>query len=91
MDQFNTIFEHFNQYCIVVCKECYQGIVKSQIRTHLDSRHAYLSVKTRKDIVAATSGIRWWAGSEEEVVFPQAGSKPVHHLAMLDDGFKCMG
>ncbi|KAF2176498.1 hypothetical protein K469DRAFT_813099 [Zopfia rhizophila CBS 207.26] len=40
-------------------------------------------------VVKLIAAIRQWAESEDEVVFPEAGSRPVPHLPVLPDGIKC--
>ncbi|KAF2187536.1 hypothetical protein K469DRAFT_725097 [Zopfia rhizophila CBS 207.26] len=40
------------------------------------------------DIVLAAAAIGEWAESEDEVVFPEAGLRPVPHLPVLPDGIK---
>jgi len=90
MDQFNSIFQPYPQYRIVVCRQCCTGIVRSQTQAHLNTKHQYLPMSVRKDIVSAASRVREWANTEEEVVFPDPGNKPIHYLAIFKDGFKCI-
>ena len=90
MDQFNAIFVHLPQYRIVICKECKLGVVVAHFKTHLSSKHAYLTAKTRKEIVqAAVQEIQEWAKREEDVIYPNLRSKPVPYLTIWQDGFRC--
>lgn len=89
MDQFHTLFVSVPQYRIMVCKECSVGIVKAHIATHLDTKHAYLTSSTRKDITQAVELIGEVAEGEGEVVYPESASEPIAHIEVWRDGFKC--
>ena len=89
MNQFNTIFNYFPQYCVTVCKECGSGVIPAHWKTHLDNKHAYLTAKTRKNITQAASQIQGLAEREEDVIYPDPTSDPVPHLPVWHNGFKC--
>jgi len=91
MDQFNTIFIHFPQYHVVVCKECGFGVVPTHFKTHLSIKHAYLTAKTRNCIIQATAAlIQGLAKSEKDVVYSSSTSELVPHLIVWCDGLKCI-
>jgi len=60
---------------IAVCKGHQQGIVRSQLRTHLDTKHQELVPNTRRRIARAANqeaSLQAWAVDHDEVVYPQA-------------------
>jgi hypothetical protein len=66
--------------------------VKSQLRTHLDTKHQELAPHTRGSIVQAISQELWlqhWANHVDQVVFPRQDAAPLPHLPVYADGFKC--
>ncbi|KAG9191444.1 hypothetical protein G6011_09532 [Alternaria panax] len=89
MDQFNTIFVHIPRCRIIVCKECGTGVVKAHVATHLNSKHAYLTVSTRTDVVRVVRAMNDLAEDEDRVVYPEPGSDPIPHLRIWQDGIKC--
>src|SRR5690242_9305860 len=89
MDQFNTIFVHVPRCRIIICKECGIVVVKAHIATHLDTKHAYLTVSTRAQITQVARATEELAESEDEVVYPGPASEPVPHLMIWRDGLKC--
>jgi len=90
MDQFDVIFIHFPQYRVIICKECGSAVVPAHLKTHLGTKHTYLTVKTRNCIIqAAAAQIHALAKSEEDVVYPSPTSEPVPHLTVWRDGLKC--
>ena len=48
-----------------------------------------LPVATRETIVSVASDIHQWADREEDVVYPEAGSRPVPCLTVFKNGFQC--
>jgi hypothetical protein len=93
MDPFNTIFQYFPEYHILICKECHQGVLQPHLKAHLDTFHKSLQPKTRKDIVAASKGDHTlgWAETKEDVVYPVAYLPPIPLLPVYTDGFQCTG
>ena len=89
MDQFSTIFNHFPQYRIIVCKECKSGVIPTHFKTHCDTKHKYLTAYTRRDIIQAAGQIEGLAESEKDVVYPNPTSDPVPYLPIQLDGLKC--
>ncbi|OAK93355.1 hypothetical protein IQ06DRAFT_198447, partial [Phaeosphaeriaceae sp. SRC1lsM3a] len=92
MEQFNSIFVYLPTQRIAVCKSHQQGIIKSQLQTHLDTKHRELVARTRRDIVSAVYKEAWlqpWAMTEEQVVYPSPVSAPLPHLPVYHDGVQC--
>ncbi|KAJ6194071.1 hypothetical protein J3E72DRAFT_199128, partial [Bipolaris maydis] len=92
MDPFREIFVYLPTHCIAICKSHKQGVVKSQLLTHLDTKHQELAPHTRRSIVQATSeepSLRNWADSADEVMFPRPDAAPLPHLPVYTDGLKC--
>jgi hypothetical protein len=81
IDQFNTIFVHIPRCRIIVCKECGTGVVKAHVATHLNSKHAYLTISTRADVVRVVRAMNDLAENEDGVVYPEPGSNPIPHLS----------
>jgi superfamily II DNA helicase RecQ len=91
MDLFNTIFQYFPEYHILLCKGCHQGVLQPHLKAHLDTFHKSLQPKTRKDIIVASKGehTMGWAETKEDVMFPMACSPPIPYLLLYNDGFQC--
>jgi hypothetical protein len=93
MDLFNTIFQYFSEYHILICKGCHQGVLLPQLKAHLNTFHKSLQPKTRNNIVAASKGDHTvgWAETKEDVVYPVVYSPPIPFLPVYTDGFQCTG
>jgi uncharacterized C2H2 Zn-finger protein len=92
MDQFNTIFAYSPTHRIAICKSHQQGVVKSQLRTHLDTKHQELVPNTRRQVVNAVdqeASLQAWAMNYEEVIYPRPASQPLPHLPIYHDGLQC--
>jgi uncharacterized C2H2 Zn-finger protein len=92
MQQFNNIFEYLPTQRIAVCKSHQQGIIKSQLQTHLDTKHKELVARTRRDIVSAVyqeASLQQWAMDKEEVVYTSPVSMPLPHLPVYHNGLQC--
>ncbi|KAI1676246.1 Superfamily II DNA helicase [Pyrenophora tritici-repentis] len=92
MDPFREIFAYLPTHCIAICKSHKQGVVKSQLLTHLDAKHQELAPHTRRSMVQATSQEPWlrnWADSADQVIFPRPDAAPLRHLPVYTDGLKC--
>lgn len=92
MEQFNAIFEYFPNHRIAICRSHQQGIVKSQLKTHLDKKHQEYVRQTRRNIVKAVQQERLlqdWAVTQDEVVYPTAECAPLPHLPVYQDGLRC--
>ncbi|KAL6158268.1 hypothetical protein ACJBU6_04065 [Exserohilum turcicum] len=92
MDEFRDIFVYLPTHRIAICKRHKQGIVKSQLRTHLNTKHQELAPHTRRSIVQATSQEPWlrnWANNADQVMFPRPDAAPLPHLPVYTDGLKC--
>jgi hypothetical protein len=89
MDQFNTIFFHFPQCRIIICKECGVGMIRPQVKAHINSKHGYLTVEIRKTINQVVSTIGDLADCEAEVIYPNPKSEPIPHLPVWRNRLKC--
>jgi hypothetical protein len=92
MEQFNVIFEYLPEHHIAICKSHRQGIVKSQLKTHLNRKHQEYVRQTRLNIVKAVQQERLlqdWAVTQDEVVYPTAECAPLPHLPVYQDGLRC--
>jgi superfamily II DNA helicase RecQ len=94
MEQFNSIFEFLPMWHIAVCKVHHQGILKSQLCTHLQKCHKELTVKIRQDIVLASAAFQGWAEDEKAIAnaWPEiwrGARHPIPHLPVYRNGFKC--
>ena len=90
MNQFNTIFNYFPQYCVAVCKECSLGVIPVHLKTYLDNKHMYLTAKICKNITQAASQIQRLAEQKEDIIYPDPISNPVQYLPVWHNGFKCI-
>ena len=92
MEQFNSIFEYLPAHRIAICKSHRQGIVQSQLAAHLDTKHQELVPNTRKTIIRAAqqdASLRSWAFDEDDVIVPDAATRPLPHLPVYTDGLQC--
>jgi hypothetical protein len=92
MEQFHIIFEYLPTHCIAICKSHRQGIVKSQLKTHLDRKHQEYVRQTRQNIVEAVQEERLlqdWAVTYKDVVYPTAECAPLPYLPVYRDGLCC--
>jgi hypothetical protein len=92
MDQFKAMFEYLPTQRIVVCKSHQQGIIRSQLRTHLDTKHQELVPNTRQQIVSAVhreASLGAWAKTHNDVIYPRPASQLLPHLPVYHDGVRC--
>ncbi|EUC27746.1 hypothetical protein COCCADRAFT_77545, partial [Bipolaris zeicola 26-R-13] len=89
---FERIFMYLPTHCIAICKSHKQGVVKSQLLTHLDAKHQELAPHTRRSMIQATSqepSLRNWADNVDQVMFPRPDAAPLPHLPVYANGLKC--
>jgi K+-sensing histidine kinase KdpD len=91
MEQLHDILEYSQAHRIAICKIHYYAILRSQLRSHLDSKHKEVTAKTRQKIVLAAAVYCQWATTEDQVVFPNFESQPILHLPVYQDGLMCTG
>ncbi|KAF2835757.1 hypothetical protein M501DRAFT_1019740 [Patellaria atrata CBS 101060] len=89
MDQFNQLFDYASRYGIIICRECRIGCLLTQCSTHLAARHAHLTARSRREMVQFAAGIKGFAMTEDQVVWPVSGSDPIPGLAIYKDGLRC--
>jgi hypothetical protein len=92
MEQFHIIFEYLPKHRIAIFKSHQQGIVKSQLETHLNRKHQEYVRQTRQNIVEAVQEERLlqdWAVTQNEVVYPTAECAPFPYLPIYRDGLRC--
>lgn len=92
MDPFNQIFEYLPAQRIAVCKIHKQAVIKSQLQTHLHTKHREYSAGTRRKIVAAVQeekSLQQWASTPKGIIVPSATSTPLPHLVVYRDGLQC--
>ena len=93
MEAFQDIFDYLPTHRIAICKRHHQGIIKSQLRTHLDTKHQDLYPRIRQDIIKSTdtdASLQNWASDADQVVFPRPDTAPLPHLLVYEDGLKCI-
>jgi superfamily II DNA or RNA helicase len=89
MESFNESFTYLPAHHIAICKTHRQGVLSSQLASHLDSGHQGLTVATRRAIASAVKALTDWAACPEEVVYPTSEAPPLSHLLLFEDGFRC--
>jgi hypothetical protein len=92
MEPFNVIFEYLPAHQIAICMNHQQGIVKSQLKAHLNKKHQEYVPSTRRSIVKAVqkdTSLQQWAATQDEVVYPSAMCTPLPHLPVYCDGLRC--
>lgn len=90
MEQFNVIFEYLPAHHIAICKSHHQGVLKSQLQSHLRSHHRELPVKTRRAIALFAAAHKQWAETDREVIFPAVDDRPIPYLEVCKDGLLCI-
>ena len=70
MDAFKGLFVHFQNFQIVVCRDCKFAVVPDQIKAHLIQSHQTLTVSTRKGIIEHVEKLDHVAYRSEDVVYP---------------------
>ena len=88
-EDFDGIFQHMQQYKIIIYKTCAFAVVPQQIDRHLREHHPQMDKHTRR-IVATGTGIETVAHNKGDVVYPQASEKPNEGLEVYGDGLRCM-
>lgn len=92
MDSFRSTFEYLPAYRIAICRRHQQGILKSQLQTHLDTKHQGLVRSKRRHIIQAVGedeSLHHWANHADDVVFPRQDAAPLPHLPVYKNGLKC--
>src|SRR5690349_5341689 len=89
MDQFETVFKHYPEYRIIVCRDCRSGVIPKNVATHLDGKHACLSKITRRSVAQVVQGLPQLADRPEDVVYPEPTSDAVEILPVWTNGFRC--
>ncbi len=65
-------------------------MMAAHLESHLLSKHAYLTAKTRKEIIQTVQQeIQALAEREEDVIYPKPKSEPVPHLTVWQDRLRC--
>jgi hypothetical protein len=65
--------------------------VRSQLGTHLDTKHQELVPNTRRQVVNAVNreaSLQAWAVDYDEVVYPGPTSQPLPHLPVYHNGLQ---
>jgi hypothetical protein len=92
MERFYDIFEYLQANRIAICKSHQQGVVRSQLKAHLDRKHQEYVWQTRQEIVEAVqkeASLQQWASDVEQIVYPTPESDPLPHLPIYSDGLRC--
>ena len=90
-EDFDGIFQHMQQYKIIVCKTCAFAVVPQQIDRHLREHHPQVDKQKRSRIAATGTALETVAHNEGDVIYPEASEEPVEGLEVYGDGVRCMG
>jgi superfamily II DNA helicase RecQ len=90
-EDFDGIFQHMQQYKIIVCKTCAFAVVPQQIDRHLREHHPQIDKQKRSGVTETGTALEAVAYSKEDVNYPQANEEPVEGLEVFKDGLQCMG
>ena len=80
MDAFESLFVHFQNFQIIVCRDCKFAVVPDQIKAHLSQSHQTLTVSTRKGIIEQVEKLDHVAYRSEDVVYPAAEQEAIQEL-----------
>jgi len=90
-EDFDGIFQHMQEYKIIVCNRCVFALVPQQIDRHLREHHPQIDKQNRSRIVERARTLEAVAHNKEDVEYPQAGEEPVEGLEVFKDGPQCTG
>lgn len=90
MKQIQFIFEHYSQYRIMICKQCRNGIVRSQLFSHLRNHHRGISKIVKRNMISAATSMSDWAENDARIKFPTGIIELIPHLSLWQDDLKCI-
>ena len=91
MEPFNRIFEHRQEYRIIICKTCGFAVVPQQTASHLKKHHPVFTPTVRKTIIEYVQGLDMLARHEEDVIYPESDTITIPGLPVFENGFRCQG
>lgn len=90
MDAFNTLFVHFPNFEVIVCKDCRFAVVPDQVKAHLRQSHGLLTAKTRNEIVGHVQQLENIAYRHEDVHYPVFEEEAINELGpALENCYQC--
>jgi hypothetical protein len=67
---FQTLFVHYANLQVIVCRDCKSAVVPSQVKTHLKQSHGLLTTRTRDEIIKHVDQLEGVAHRHEDVQYP---------------------
>lgn len=92
MHPFDQVFVELSAYRVAVCRSCHQAVLPGAVKTHVNTRHRYLPVEERRQIVERALALEQagaLASDVDHIVFPSSQDTAVAGLPVWSDGKKC--
>ena len=89
MNQFTQIFKHYNNYKVIVCRDCRTDVVLAHIITHLTKSYSDIRPKTRREVAEVAQQVNKLAHTSDNVRYPALRSDRISELEVWTDGYKC--
>ena len=90
MNCFQTLFVHYPNFQIIVCKDCKSAVVPNQVKTHLKQSHGLLTTRTRGQIAKHVDQLHNIAYKHEDVHYPAFEEEAIPELGPALEGcFQC--
>lgn len=90
MDCFQTLFVHYPNFQVIVCRDCKSAVVPNQVKTHLKQSHGLLTTSTRDQITKYVDQLQNIAYRHEDVQYPVFEEEAIPELGPALEGcFQC--
>lgn len=90
MDAFSTLFVHYENFQVIVCKGCRFAVVPDQVKAHLKQSHNSLTLKTRNEIAERIQQLEHIAYRREDVHYPAFEEEAIQELGpALENCYQC--
>jgi hypothetical protein len=87
---FQTLFVHYANFQVIVCRDCKSAVVPSQVKTHLKQSHGLLTTRTRDQIIKQVNQLEHVAHRHEDVQYPIFEQEAIPELGPTLEGcFQC--
>lgn len=90
MESFNSIFVHYPQYQVIICKACRIGVTPSHVKGHLSRQHPFIPQATQDSVCKYIAEKEDIARSHAEIAWPNPCDEPIRELDVFKDGLRCL-
>lgn len=90
MDAFDGMLTHFQNFQIIVHRDCKFAVVPYRMEAHLNRNHQVLTIDTRKEIIKHVERLDHVAYTKEDVSYPAAEKAAIPELGPITQQcFQC--